>query len=632
MSAQNTESFDRLPVGVMVVRDGVVTAANRAARALLGVEAGSTLADVFPPAEREAVAAFVADPSEDGVVARLRTGVELCAVQLRATRDADQVTVVAQDVTQERRLAGILDGISDSISIFDANGAVFWESAGALRNYERWNLVPGDSVLLEWTHPEDLPKVLELFTRALQGEITRAFYETRWHPPGYDEWFYSRHVGYAGFADPDVGGIVHVGFERERVDVDQLDGTDEGRFFTLAEAAPVGILIGMPDGYIAYSNKLAERLLGGIDRAVGEWFLGARPEFHDELRRVWAGALGGARGKAVGAVDGPDGDRTWIQVTAVPQCDTDGRPTGAIATIEDITDSVTARRDAERVLRVLDMGHDFVVITDRDGRVVHVNPAAEERLGLRVDGSADDLLGVSVEPALGGGAFASLAETGTWRGELALRGIDGTIVPVSVVAVAETDADGEVASFSFVCRDISDLKAVEARLREMATHDALTGLPNRPLIYESLRSSIARHRRHGNSVALLFCDLDGFKHINDDCGHDTGDAVLREVADRLRSVVRATDLVARIGGDEFVVLCEQFPSNDHLQVLVDRITARLAEPIATRQGVARVGVSVGVAIVGIDGDDPDALFAAADRQMYEVKRRRKTVDGYADAV
>ncbi|MDZ4825741.1 MAG: diguanylate cyclase [Actinomycetota bacterium] len=632
MEQGDAAPFDRLPIAVMVVRGGVVIEANRAARDLLGVTDGTTLAETFPEGERAAVAAFVAEPSEAGVVARLRTGVDLCALHLRATRTGDVLTVVAQDITNERRLSGILEGISDSCSVFDANGAVFWESQGALEHYERWNLVPGASILLEWTHPNDLPKVLDLFTRAVQGEVTRAYFETRWHPPGYDEWFHSRHLGYSGFDDPDVGGIVHVGFEKERVDVEQMEGTEQGGFFTLAEAAPVGILIGMPEGYIAFSNKLAERLLGRIDRAPGEWFLVTRSEFHDELRSVWDGALRGEQGKAVGAVDGASGDRTWIQVTAVPQLGTDGRPTGAIATIEDITDSVTARRDAERVLRVLDTGYDFVVITDRDGQVVHVNAAAAERLGLRADGSAEDVLRTTVEPALDRDALASLAETGTWTGELALRGADGQIVPVSVVAVAERGSDGGIESYAFVCRDISDLKAVEEQLREMATHDALTGLPNRSLLLDALHAALARHRRTGKHLALLFCDLDGFKLVNDDAGHEAGDAVLREVADRLRAVVRAGDIVARIGGDEFVVLCEDFAAPEHIHALVERITDRLAQPVATEQGVARVGVSVGLATTDADGDDGDGLLAAADRHMYEVKRRRKTQAGYADAV
>ena len=107
-----------------------------------------------------------------------------------------------------------------------------------------------------------------------------------------------------------------------------------------------------------------------------------------------------------------------------------------------------------------------------------------------------------------------------------------------------------------MARDITDLKDAERRLRELATHDYLTGLPNRVLLYDRLEQALARFQRHGQAVALLYLDLDRFKPVNDEFGHQIGDAVLIEIADRIHTVIRDTDTAARIGGDEFAVLIE----------------------------------------------------------------------------
>ncbi len=630
MSPNGADPLDQLPVAVARVRDGVVVSANPVARDLLGVEIGAAFADAFPETERAAVAILVETPTDERLVVRLRTGVDLCVVELRATSIGGITCVVAHDVTEERRLSAFLDRVSDSCSLLDASGHVYWQSDGARRDYERWNLSVDGSTLMEWTHPDDLPAVIELFSAAVQRKgVGRAFYETRWRPPGQEEWFRGRQVGYAGFDDPDLGGIAHMQIDRVTVDLGEMAKSDDWRFFTLAEAAPVGILIGMLDGYLAYYNRLAEELLGSIDRTAGMWLLVTRPEFHDELRRIWDGALRGERGRGVAELDRQSGEKTWIQVTAVPQCNVRGEPAGVIATLEDITDSVLARRDAERVLRVLDMGHDFVLITDGGGRVVHVNRAAEEQLGLVRAVSPKDVLTATSERIFGDEVVAELAESGTWTGELELRGLDGSVFPVSVVATAEHDAQGDMESFAFVCRDISELKAVEEQLRELATHDTLTGLPNRSLLLERLRASLRLHRRNGHPVALLFCDLDDFKVINDEAGHEAGDAVLRAVAERLLSASRASDMVARIGGDEFVILCEHFDSLDGLRHIADRVTRLVSEPIEIEHGTARVSVSIGIAVADSDVNSAGELLDRADRHMYSTKRQRKIDGGYA---
>ena len=166
--------------------------------------------------------------------------------------------------------------------------------------------------------------------------------------------------------------------------------------------------------------------------------------------------------------------------------------------------------------------------------------------------------------------------------------------------------------------DITALKEAQAALERQATHDPLTQLPNRRLLSHLLLAALARRGRHPGTVALMFCDLDGFKTVNDVHGHDAGDAILIEIGRRLCTTVRATDSVARIGGDEFVVLCEEAGTRDDLAHLAGKLVDAVNRPWAFENSLLTVGVSVGIAIAGTD-DDVSSLLRRADDAMYRAK-------------
>jgi diguanylate cyclase (GGDEF)-like protein/PAS domain S-box-containing protein len=169
--------------------------------------------------------------------------------------------------------------------------------------------------------------------------------------------------------------------------------------------------------------------------------------------------------------------------------------------------------------------------------------------------------------------------------------------------------------------DITDLKRAQAALARQATHDPLTGLPNRRLLIEALIGALAdlgRGHRTG-TVALMFIDLDRFKLVNDVLGHDAGDALLRTAASRLRNAVRAHDMVARFGGDEFVVLLQHVADRGELHDVAQRILDAIAAPIQVGGETADVGASVGIATAAGPDDDPDALVRNADAAMYKAK-------------
>ena len=184
------------------------------------------------------------------------------------------------------------------------------------------------------------------------------------------------------------------------------------------------------------------------------------------------------------------------------------------------------------------------------------------------------------------------------------------------------DQAGTVVGLLGITREINELKRAEMALEHLATHDTLTGLPNRYLMFDRLNQLLVRAARYELSFAILFIDLDGFKRINDSRGHDVGDLVLRGVAERLTRNLRAADTVARIGGDEFVVLLESLRAGPDAIVLADKIRSAVGMPFALPGGDAAVTVSIGIGQYPDDGRDAEELLKAADVAMYRAKRRR----------
>ncbi|QTD51016.1 GGDEF domain-containing protein [Sulfidibacter corallicola] len=192
-----------------------------------------------------------------------------------------------------------------------------------------------------------------------------------------------------------------------------------------------------------------------------------------------------------------------------------------------------------------------------------------------------------------------------------------------------TNASGEVAGIIGVMVDITDRKCAEEQIRYIASHDALTGLPNRSLFMDHFSKALARGRRDQTLVLLLFVDLDGFKLVNDRYGHGAGDSLLREVGVRLSDSVRETDTVARLGGDEFTVLLTGVTEVAAGARVAEAILSRLNEPFRVEGGQAYIGCSIGIAVYGRDGTTADDLIRSADAAMYAVKRMGKDAYRFA---
>jgi diguanylate cyclase (GGDEF)-like protein/PAS domain S-box-containing protein len=201
--------------------------------------------------------------------------------------------------------------------------------------------------------------------------------------------------------------------------------------------------------------------------------------------------------------------------------------------------------------------------------------------------------------------------------EISLRHVDGRLVPVECLARTLAGEDGDLRVVAV--RDISERKAAEERIRHMANHDALTGLPNRNLFQDRLTQAVARSKRGTSTAAVLCLDLDRFKNVNDLSGHDVGDALLRQVAQRLTNSVRADDTVARLSGDEFAIIQVGVAHPDGPAILADRLVKNLAQPFEIDGHQVTISTSLGISLYPGDGEDDEELLRAADTALYRAK-------------
>jgi diguanylate cyclase (GGDEF)-like protein/PAS domain S-box-containing protein len=282
---------------------------------------------------------------------------------------------------------------------------------------------------------------------------------------------------------------------------------------------------------------------------------------------------------------------------------------------------------AEAMFRaLLESAPDAMVIVGSDGRIALVNRQTEQLFGW----SRDLLIGEPVEVLVPVASrahhrehregFAAEPQVRPMGVGLELFGVrrDGSEFPIEIsLSPLETD---EGVLVSAAIRDITERKHAEQAMAHQATHDALTGLPNRVLLEDRLQQAIARSQRDGTSVAVLFIDIDRLKSINDSRGHAVGDQLLIAVADRLRGAVRPTDALARLGGDEFVIVTEGFGHRSNPQALVERVAATLSDPVQLAEMEVPVTVSIGVASSG-PGGNATTLLRDADAAMYQAKER-----------
>lgn len=631
-----------VPSPLLLVRDAVVVEANALAAVELGRDlddlVGTALADLVDPADRDAVIALVGrgDPS-DALVAAFGADGDRRLIELRAGVDgAGDVVVSLRDRTEERLALAVIDAVADTTLVLDEQGLVRWQSRAVAAQ------IPGGPERgiginpLERIHPEDLPDVLEASAVGLANPGSRVRLVARSRSVENDDaWQLIEMLGVNVVDDPELLGVVVQVREVDEAEVVESLGSTDGQFLSLADAAPMGIVVSDLSGQTIYRNAAARDLLAQPElRAEQDWRELARADARERVEALFANA---AESGEPGSITAPFevADRTrWLRVHVAPRATLAGAGRSyLIATLEDVTTEIEAREATDRLTHMLDATSDYVAVFRAGGEILYVNAATRGLLdALRGEGTAGELRDlIDDEPrrAWIAAAMAELETTDVWQGNLELNAGGGRVIPVSAMGLIRRHPDGELDWIAIHARDISELKEAETLLRELASHDHLTGLPNRALFNERLDRAVARHRRDATGVAVMFCDLDGFKAINDEHGHAAGDLVLSVIADRLRIVTRETDTTARVGGDEFVIVCEGVTDRDELEVLARRVIEAVGGPITLPQVGRtpqppvrlRVGISIGIGVAGPDHTDvdPDRLLTLADTAMYRAK-------------
>lgn len=288
-----------------------------------------------------------------------------------------------------------------------------------------------------------------------------------------------------------------------------------------------------------------------------------------------------------------------------------------------------AMRLAEAVFKNVDTG---IFVTDPKGNIVRCNPAFTRITGYEdheaIGRTAGILKSGVQDDAFYDEMWKKLNSLGHWEGEIWNRRKSGNIYPEWLRIDAVYDATGRMTNYVATFTDITFRKEIENQLRLQATHDTLTGLPNRYLFTDRLSHAIAQADRAAQKAALLFVDLDGFKEVNDRHGHAAGDQLLVEVAKRLQALVRASDTVARLAGDEFTLILSGVIKSHDARIVAEKVVETLSKPFLLKECQASISASVGIALYPDDASDSDKLLIAADAAMYSIKQKGKNGYGF----
>ncbi|MGZ5000428.1 MAG: diguanylate cyclase domain-containing protein, partial [Methylomonas sp.] len=395
---------------------------------------------------------------------------------------------------------------------------------------------------------------------------------------------------------------------------------------TLVDTQPECVKLLARDGSLLQMNRAGlqmieadsfEQVAGwGVDELVLPRY---RQAFNNLTQRVFAGESGQLEFE----LQGLKGGHRWLDTHAVPMRDEEGHISALLALTRDITERKQAEEHLKLAARVFSEAHEGILITDADAVIIDVNPTFCEITGY----SREEIIGQNPRVLHSGKQTAqfyldmwkSLRETKHWQGEIWNRNKDGELYAELLTISALCDEEGRASHYVGLFSDITQAKQQQQLLELMAHYDPLTRLPNRILFADRLNQAIARCKREKTLLAICFLDLDGFKPVNDQYGHDAGDQVLVEVAERIKNSIREYDSVSRHGGDEFVLLLGDIHSIEQCEQAIERMHQAIAQPYLIDGQTVTIGASSGITLYPLDNADPDTLLRHADHAMYQAK-------------
>jgi diguanylate cyclase (GGDEF)-like protein/PAS domain S-box-containing protein len=306
-----------------------------------------------------------------------------------------------------------------------------------------------------------------------------------------------------------------------------------------------------------------------------------------------------------------------------------GKPALQVAMV-DITErklaEATLKNSEERYRTLVESSTDAILMLNRDRNVVTCNQAFLDLFGYEkseIEGQSIRTIHSSDESfrAYGKATYPLVERVGSLREEWDLKRKDGTILSAEIVTSPIRSADGTTTGYICIIRDITERKRAEEELAYMATHDSLTGLPNRTLFTDRLTMALVQARRSQRKLAVMLLDLDYFKNVNDTLGHSVGDQLLCAVGHRLKGLLRKGDTVARIGGDEFLLLLPEMLQIEYATTLAQKVLESFREPFAFNDHQLYITTSIGIVIFPDNDGDADTLIKNADIAMYRAKNK-----------
>ena len=518
----------------------------------------------------------------------------------------------------EARFRTLVAQSSDIITVLEPDGTWRFSSAAGTRllGYEEGFSPEGG--LFSLLHPDDVEPAMQALQQVVDGTRADEPLVLRVQSADGSRWMHFETVARNLLDDAAVRGIV----------LNSRDVTDrveaERRFAALVQNATDVITVVVVDGdeaRIEWASPSIETVLGyaptelvGTDPLALIHQDDVATMYDASARAIEAGTSVAVEYRAVAK----DGSVHFFEAITM---DLSGEPSvgGFVTNARDITDRRHAEQSVRQLTEVLEHSAEIVVLSDEAGEVTYSNQRAREFLGLGRRHHVSELTSVEAREQLREVIMPLVRRRGIWNGELTLRTTGGNEVPVIATVQAHRE-QGDIVLISTIAHDITDLKAAQSRLEYEATHDSLTGLPNRAMLHEVGEQALGRASRYTTTTALLFLDLDHFKEVNDTLGHDAGDRVLVELARRLRVGIRVGDLAARLGGDEFCVLCEQVESVDEMRDLGQRLCDIVSIPLVVHGREVQVGTSVGVALDVGGSETIGTLVRNADVALYRAKR------------
>jgi diguanylate cyclase (GGDEF)-like protein/PAS domain S-box-containing protein len=492
------------------------------------------------------------------------------------------------------------------------------------------------------THPRDLALSVEHIARLVSGEIESFTIEKRYMNSTTGQVIWARSTVSITWSARD--GTRHMIEVIEDITDSKLAQNalveSEERFRSLTELSPCGIFRTNRSGDCIYANTRTAGITGmSTDDCLGTGlFQTISTEDRKWVENSWKDSIEHQTCfNEKFRLQHDNGKSVWAKCQTEQVFDSDGKHAGFIGTMTDITELKLADYRGRQAASVFENTIEGIMITDSNAVITAVNPAFEQITGY----AEQEVVGKNPNILHSGRQLADfyqemwtkLQNTGSWQGEIWNRKKDGEVYPGWLAISTIKDENDNIINYVGVFSDISDIKQAQGDLAFISYHDPLTDLPNRRLFYEHLSHAISRAARTVSNMALMFIDLDRFKHVNDSLGHNIGDELLALVAQRLAEIMRGNDTISRIGGDEFTILIEDMASSHEASTIAEKLINGFSLPFITNGHELFISPSIGISIYPEDGTEPDILLKNADAAMYRAKEQgRNSYKFYAPAM